>query len=416
LPDFPGIRTAAVGFVIGDKVYVGSGTDFYLTYKSFCCYSFETNTWSSISDPPADFSQRIWGTAFTLGNTGYVLAGRSEPYDPNFNNGKMLNDLWAYAPCLPPVAKFSYIVNGLTVNFQDSSTTLQNWNWNFGDGCTSTLQNPVHSYSNPGKYQVCLTVEDSCGNGSFCDSVEVLCNKPTALWGYSNVGTIVHFFDSTTSASSWIWDFGDGYASYLQNPVHQYTEEGNYYVCLTAEDSCGSDIHCDTAQICDPLFTKFTNQNQGHFVIFSDSSEKAISWFWDFGDGFMSVLQNPVHYYQEFDTYYVCLTVTNICETKKWCDSILVMTNGIGEIPVDPLSAFPNPVRDFLNIRWSGIKDKNTLFTIFDYYGEVLNGDYLYGLYEDRIDVKCLQPGLYFLRIISGNNISTVKFVKTESY
>jgi PKD repeat protein len=338
LSDLPGKRTAAVGFVIGDKAYVGSGTDFYLTFKSFWCYSFETNTWSNISNPPADFSQRIWSTAFSLGNTGYVLAGRSEPYDSVFNNGRMLKDLWVYTPCILPEAGFTYQVNDLIVNYTDSSSM----------------------------------------------------------------------------ANQYYWDFGDGYASYLKNPVHHYEKEGNYYVCLTVEDSCGSDIHCDTVHTCNPLLARFTNQNQGHFVIFSDSSEHAINWYWDFGDGFMSLLQNPVHYYQGFGMYHVCLTVNNNCETKECCDSVLVMTNNIDKIPVNGFCIFPNPVRDLLNIRWFGIKDKNTLFAIFNYCGEVLNGDYLSGLYEDRIDVESLQPGLYFIRIIGGDNVKIARFIKAE--
>ena len=233
LPDLPQLRAAAVGFVIGEKAYVGTGTDLNNTYKSFWCYSPETNNWTAISNPPADFSERVASTAFSIGNTGYVLAGISEPYDPYYNTGKILNDLWAYTSCTPPEADFTYQVNNLIVNFTDSSS-----------------------------------------------------------WG-----------------TEYYWDFGDGYASYLKDPVHQYLEEGNYYVCLTVVNSCGNDIHCDTVHACNSLLAKFTYQNQGHFVIFSDSSEQAISCYWDFGDGFMSVLRNPNHYYQEFNTYNVCLTV-----------------------------------------------------------------------------------------------------------
>jgi PKD repeat protein len=224
----------------------------------------------------------------------------------------------------------------------------------------------------------------------------------------------VHFTDQSSPVQSWHWDFGDGYASYLKNPVHQYEKEGNYYVCLTVEDSCGSGVHCDTVHTCNPLLVRFTNQNQGHFVIFSDSSEQAISWCWDFGDGFMSILQNPVHYYQHFDTYYVCLTVSNNCETDKYCDSVIVMTNDIGEILNDVLRIFPNPVKDFLVINGPGLNNKDTFFTILNNSGEVVIEDSARSSNEKRIDVKELKPGLYFIRIISGDNIKVAKFIKAE--
>ena len=179
LPDLPGLRTAAVGFVIGDKAYVGTGTDLNSTYKSFWYYSPETNNWTAVSDPPADFSERIAGTAFSIGNVGYVLAGRSRPYDPFYENGKMLNDLWAFNPCPLPVAGFTYQVNTFIVNFTDSSSGATQYYWDFGDGTHSTEKDPVHTF-NTGVFNVCHMAGNNCGQDSTCKSIQITCPKPEA--------------------------------------------------------------------------------------------------------------------------------------------------------------------------------------------------------------------------------------------
>jgi hypothetical protein len=158
----------------------------------------------------------------------------------------------------------------------------------------------------------------------------------------------------------------------------------------------------------------FKSQGQGHFIVFSDSSEYAISWYWDFGDGFMSVIENPIHYYQNFGTYYVCLTVSNNCETKTYCDSVYAIPNSIGELLINGLKLYPNPVKDFLVIQGTQSIDKSSLFIISNNRGEVVVEFSLPGSDETRLDVRGLQPGLYFIRIFSGDNVRTSKFIKAE--
>lgn len=77
-----------------------------------------------------------------------------------------------------PTAKFSFSTDGLIVNFTDESTDSEgpvvHWNWDFGDGDSSTLQNPEHSYAGSGNYDVTLTVTDDQGaTGTTSDSVQV---------------------------------------------------------------------------------------------------------------------------------------------------------------------------------------------------------------------------------------------------
>ncbi|MBC8479842.1 MAG: PKD domain-containing protein, partial [FCB group bacterium] len=71
------------------------------------------------------------------------------------------------------------------------------------------------------------------------------CPAPEADFSYTPAELSVQFTDlSTNNPTSWSWDFGDGSASNSQSPQHSYSVSGTYYVCLTAVNECGQDIHC----------------------------------------------------------------------------------------------------------------------------------------------------------------------------
>jgi len=137
----------------------------------------------------------------------------------------------------------------LTVNFGDlSSGPVISWSWDFGDGGTSTAQNPSHEYTSAGTYTVSLTVtSEICSDTEtrisyitvFAPPAADFAGDPTS--GYAPL--TVSFTDlSTNSPTSWSWDLGDGGTSTEQNPSHTYEATGTYTVSLTASSACGSDI------------------------------------------------------------------------------------------------------------------------------------------------------------------------------
>jgi len=75
------------------------------------------------------------------------------------------------------------------------------------------------------------------------------CNNPVASFGYITTGLGASFSDSSTSTGSWMWDFGDGNTDSIQNPSYTYANEGNYNVCLTATNPCGSNTTCQSVTI-----------------------------------------------------------------------------------------------------------------------------------------------------------------------
>ena len=229
-----------------------------------------------------------------------------------------------------PVADFSASVTSggrpLTVAFTDESTnTPDEWFWDFGDGTTSTEQDPCHVYDDPCEYTVTLTV----GNAHAVDTEEkidyILVHPvPEANFGFSpasgEVPLTVSFEDlSTYEPTGWSWTFGDTGTSLEQDPCHTYTEAGTYTVSLTASTSYGSDVKTRTGCIVvhpEPPSAGYTQDlTSGRAplaVQFTDlSSGPATEWLWDFGDGATSEDQHPLHVYQQAGNYVVSLTATN---------------------------------------------------------------------------------------------------------
>jgi PKD repeat protein len=133
----------------------------------------------------------------------------------------------------------------LGVQFMDRSTGATSWNWNFGDGKTSSVQNPVHVYTSSGTYRVTLTVSSEYGSASTMGTIKVLGGSAipgsglnvqfTATPSVGRAPLEVQFTDSSTGATSWSWDFGDGTTSTDRNPLHLYTDAGTYRATLTVK-------------------------------------------------------------------------------------------------------------------------------------------------------------------------------------
>ncbi len=159
----------------------------------------------------------------------------------------------SYSLILPnaPIAKFGYVIgSGGSVAFTDSSDNYPtSWAWTFGDGGSSTQQNPTHVYVANGTYTVCLTATNAGGSSTQVCKQVVISNAaviPVAAFSWANPsGGLVNFTDlSTNNPTSWSWTFGDAGASAQQSPSHVYTANGIYNVCLTATNIAGGNTHC----------------------------------------------------------------------------------------------------------------------------------------------------------------------------
>jgi PKD repeat protein len=230
----------------------------------------------------------------------------------------------------PPVAAFQFTVVGNQVNFVDKSTGgPSSWTWTFGDGATSTLQNPTHTYSGPGAYTVSLLVGNAAGQNSTSNVVTITAGTaPKADFDFQAAALQVTFADkSTGNPTSWAWSFGDGGNSSVENPTHTYAAAGNYTVSLTARNAAGQDtankvvaVTAGTAPTAKFAFT--TNGNQVNFV--DQSTGNPTSWAWDFGDNKSSTDRNPVHTYAAAGSYTVTLTVANTAGSNSASDVVKI--------------------------------------------------------------------------------------------
>ena len=229
-----------------------------------------------------------------------------------------------------PVASFtSNATSGtapLSVQFNDtSSNSPTSWLWNFGDGGSSTQQNPTYTYNTPGTYNVTLTAYNGAGNNTVTETNYINVNAPAPVASFTSNATSgtaplsVQFNDtSSNSPTSWLWTFGDGGSSTLQNPTYTYNTPGTYDVTLTATNAGGNNSDTQTGFItvnyAAPVagFTENTTSGLNPLnVQFNDQSTGNVtSYYWTFGDGGSSILQNPTYTYTTPGTYTVTETVT----------------------------------------------------------------------------------------------------------
>jgi PKD repeat protein len=149
----------------------------------------------------------------------------------------------------PPTAQFTHTQTAgtLSVAFTDTSTgSPTSWSWDFGDGATSTVRHPTHTYGAAGTYTVALTAANSFGSTTHTAAVTVapIAAAPTASFTASqSSGTLTVNFTDTSSGSptSWAWNFGDGATSTAQHPSHTYAAAATYTVTLTVTNGSGSD-------------------------------------------------------------------------------------------------------------------------------------------------------------------------------
>ena len=284
-----------------------------------------------------------WFWDFGNGNTSVLQNPTSTYYAAGtytvkltVSNGSVTNtkSTTGFITVLPsPEIKFNVSTTGgcapLVVNFTDQSNangnTIQSYNWSFGDGTESTLQNPTHTYNTGSDYTVVLQVTNQNGCSSTyenSDLINVKSSNITPLFSASppiacSAPANITFTNKSTSDQklTYSWTFGDTHTSTLVNPSNTYSQAGNYNVTLTATDSVGcAKSYTSIVSVVSPNTVSFTTSASsnclGDSLTFRDLTiPTPTAWFWDFGDGSTSNLQNPSYAYANTGIYSVKLKV-----------------------------------------------------------------------------------------------------------
>ena len=213
-----------------------------------------TNYMWSFGDSQYGYSQN---EIHTYLNPGYYYVCLTI-YDSSFCQSTYCDSIQVTGTTQNCTANFSYYVTGNTVTFTNTSmpNTGMGWYWSFGDAGTDNTMNPVHTYSNSGWYNVCLTIwtinqTPPCSD-TICMQIYVgsqqSCN---ANFTYVVNGNVVTFTNTSTGGNFpfYTWSFGDAGTSTVVNPMHTYTNPGTYWVCLTMQDSTCLDSVCQYVTI-----------------------------------------------------------------------------------------------------------------------------------------------------------------------
>ena len=360
-----------------------------------------------------------------------------------------------YLACIADFSSHPTSNDGLSIQFQDASfffsAPVESWSWDFGDGNTSTEQNPLHVYEALGDYTVTLTI-----TGPECtDTITRTITLAENDYDFSNNCQAFFFFEqpdpdnlllfqfinfSFGSFDEISWDFGDGNTSTEFNPLHTYAEEGTYTVTLsgTGPDGCTSTVAIPVVAgeniwygdlECRAWFLPIIIPDSNQVFFLNLSSNDALTFAWDFGDGNTSTERDPAYTYAAAGVYTVSLTITteNGCE-NTFTVTIDIVNDNFTSNPIFSLLSsttetaaftgevllFPNPTRDAVTVRWDNPADQVENWTLFDLSGKRIIQSVGPDQNGQQIDLDLSQQpaGIYVLRLQTKTGVATRRITK----
>lgn len=262
-----------------------------------------------------------------------------------------------------------------TVLLNNTSVGATIYLWDFGDGNTSTNANPgSHGYSSQGTYTITLITNP----GSNCaDTLKQVVNiSKNVISQFNSTSSQCTMSVSTVNTSSfatnYAWDFGDGFTSTNTNPGHVYSSQGTYTVSLIANPGTNcADTSYNTVTITGPpiaLFSYIKDPCSG-IVTFTNNSINSVSYQWNFGGVNTSNLTNPTFNFNKPGTYTVSLTA----QPGSPCASTVTQTIIINYISVHADFNYYNPEYtndvQFINLSQNAI---NYEWSFGDGFGETI--------------------------------------------
>ena len=349
-------------------------------------WSFGDGNYSSVENPLHTY--RTLGL-FTVSLTVENAFGNDTKERDNYIN--VTNNLTANFTSNVTKGEFP-----LTIQFNSTSINATAWNWSFGDGNYSSLENPVFTYNTTGLYNVTLIVTNAFGsaNRSVIDYINVTNRTPyppeanftsNATSGYTPLA--IQFNSTSINATAWNWSFGDGVYSTNQNATHTYLSAGTYDVKLHVQNDDGDDWKNETGyiEVSTWVSANFTanrtivNIDLNQFVQFTSTSANATLFNWTFGDGSVSTDENPLYNYSQAGNFTVNLTASDGYSNVTFSREDYIWA---GHTPVAKFTARPCSGDAPLNVTFSASIAEYALaynWSFGDgYYAETCNTSHIY--------------------------------------
>lgn len=320
-----------------------------------------------------------------------------------------------------PTAAFSTAVNGAAVTFANTSQHATEYIWNFGDGQSSTLQSPTHTYTSNGTYTITLTAKNACGIAAITQQVVIAGSGLVAQFSSTTpVGCAplsVQFKDESQNATTWQWTFpgGNPGTSTAQHPTVTYTSWGEYDVTLTVSHPTYGSKTKTIAQ-----FVEVESLPNAQFTIislggqsyqFQNSSTHANGYIWAFPGGTpaTSTEVNPTVTYATPGAYKVQLSAVNDCGASI-LEKTLATSSAAEPAWAEGLRLFPNPTGGLFQIELRDAPNGEATFTVFDLNGQNIQSISAIvrdGLLTQRLDCSGLPPAFYLVRMnIAGQALT----------
>ncbi len=270
-----------------------------------------------------------------------------------------------------PTTDFTYSSIEGTVDFFNQSSGATSYLWDFGDGTTSTLVNPTHTYGQDSTYIVTLVASNDCGSVTYTETIVIVTSPSAGFTSDVTTGCApltVQFIDqSTDNVDTWQWNFPGGTpnSSSLPNPVITFDSAGVYDVSLTVINGAGSNtaIQNGYIEVFDPPVALFQDTSVLDTVIFTNQSGNATSFFWDFGDGDTSTVADPIHVYDADSTYTVTLiAMTPGCENDTFVSQVTISTFPVAGFSADTTNGCADLIVQFSNQSSSNVDNIEWLF------------------------------------------------------
>lgn len=309
--------------------------------------------------------------------------------------------------------------------------------WQFGDGGSSTEQSPAHLYGGTGVYDASVEVTDTFGCSTICDVLVDIVLPPYVYAGFTYVidaqcgSTTVTFTDTTVgNPIAWVWDFGDGNQSDLQNPTNVYTGVGPFTVTLAATNGVFTDTVVMPNMV-QPLIVPVADFTVTQTEIcdsadlrFYDNSTNAFAWEWSFGDpnsGTIqnaSDLQNPYHTFNDSGTYTVTLTVfsEDQCESVAQPIDIIVHASPNAGFGLEELIVCTDLPITIYDSSWYDVNIDH-----WDYHFSDVPATVTYDVVApDEFDYVFEEPGWFIITQVVSNRFgcvdSTKRFVEVRPH
>lgn len=306
----------------------------------------------------------------------YDTISQFNPFDSLVQNNDTLHYNLQYCDsCKYKKAAFKATTNGsgLATFTNLSSSNFHNYYWRFGDGGSSTLANPTHTYSTYTNFLVSLLAVDTvwgCKDSTARYVHIANCSSFSNSFNTTQIGYTVNLF---ATLKNWpfqyelIWDYGDSTKDTINSPVskHIYSATGTYNICLKTRDTVNgcTDSVCQsvtiTAQNCSNFVADYSSQINNMTGLFIAKPMTGVhEYIWDFGDTVINTdtTNHISRTYNVAGTYTLCLIMRDTIGhcTDTVCKQFTVGNNCAGHNPNFNYNVFGGTVSftNFMSRPW----------------------------------------------------------------